>query len=255
MALVEVRRYSDILDKRVGLQLILPEVGQPPYPVLFLLHGLSDDYTGWVRKSRLEHHLRETPLIVVMPDGFRSWYTRHHRGPDYATYLAVETVDYVDRFFATRPDGSHRAIAGLSMGGYGALLALAQHPQRFASCSSHSGALRPWARQPKIWSDVELENVFGPDPEASSHNLFAQDFFQHRWGPHRTALRLDCGVADLPWIGHNRDFHQLLESCGVEHQYLELQGGHDWDYWEARCPELIEFHMAALRNASSLARP
>lgn len=241
MSFLQIRRYSDALEKRVSLQVILPDVGEPPFPVLVLLHGLSDDDTGWVRKSRLEHYLRDLPLIVVMPDGFRGWYTSNHRGPDYGHYIAVETVDYVDRFFATTGQASQRGIGGLSMGGYGAILACLSYPERFASCSSHSGALRPWAREPKIWTDMEIENVFGPEPEGSLHDLRSHD-----WSKLRARLWIDCGLEDAAWLRHNRELADFLVASGQPHVYRELEGGHDWDYWDARCPELLAFHFQEL---------
>ena len=99
MALVQVRRHSEVLKKRLELQVLLPDVGTPPFPTLYLLHGLSDDASGFIRKSRIESYVRELPLIVVMPDGFRGWYTRNEGSFDYARYLTEETVDYVERFF------------------------------------------------------------------------------------------------------------------------------------------------------------
>lgn len=246
MALVEVRRFSQILEKQIGMQVLLPDIGEPPYPTLYLLHGLSDDYTGWVRKSRLEMHLRDwpIPMIVVMPDGFRGWYCNNHRGPNYADYLAQETVGYVDRFFPTEARREKRWIGGLSMGGYGALTLALAHPDLFSQVTSHSGALFPWARDPMIFPEREMTDVFGPDPGRSPYNPLV---LAQRCSRRDFRLSLDCGDEDLPWLPSNRSVMSGLRELGYSLDYQELPGGHDWYYWERRIPEFLEFHSREIR--------
>src|SRR4051812_29910716 len=101
MALCEIRWPSRVLQKKLATYVVVPDpgVGESPYPVYYLLHGLSDDYSAWVRRSRVEWYARELPLIIVMPDGFRGFFTNNHAGPAYATYMAEELVDLVERNF------------------------------------------------------------------------------------------------------------------------------------------------------------
>jgi S-formylglutathione hydrolase FrmB len=220
---------------------ILPDVGTPPYPVFYLLHGLSDDYTNWLRRTRIEWYVRELPLIVVIPDGFRGWYTNNACGVDYSKYIAVETVDYVDTFFPTKKSRDGRAIGGLSMGGYGALRLALGYPDRFISATSHSGALIPWNREPATLDPRESANIFGETPSGSDHDLLTLARRAKDSGavPH---IRMDCGLADTPWIGNNRFIHQELEKLGVANEYAEFAGGHDWDYWDLHVQEAIAFH-------------
>jgi len=228
------------------MYLILPDVGEPPYPVFYLLHGLSDDYSMWLRRTRIEWYVRDLPLIVAMPDGFRSWYTRHDTGVDFANYVARETVDYVDGFFPTRKSRDGRAIGGLSMGGYGALRLALGYADRFISASSHSGALIPWNRTPPILDPRQFANIFGEAPEGSDHDLMTLAKHARSKGqvPH---IRMDCGVSDAPWIGNNRTVHQKLESLDIPHEYSEYEGGHDWDYWDLRIQEALTFHAKHLK--------
>src|SRR5207248_2149298 len=114
MSLCEVRRFSDLLKKHVGMFVILPEVGAPPYPTLYLLHGLSDDYTNWLRRTRIEWYARSLPLMIVMPDGYRGFYTDTQSGVPYARYIAEETVAFVERTFPAKPLREARFIGGLS---------------------------------------------------------------------------------------------------------------------------------------------
>src|SRR5690606_26525573 len=132
---------SKTLGKQVGSFVILPERGKPPFATFYLLHGLSDDYTIWQRRTSIERYVADLPLIVVMPDGFRGFYTKNEVGPDYATYIGQELPDFIERNFPARPARAARCIGGLSMGGYGALRLALGFPDRFASAHSHSGAL------------------------------------------------------------------------------------------------------------------
>ena len=114
---------SDILGKQTTAEVLLPETGKPPYATFYLLHGLSDDSTTWLRRTRLEWYVRDLPLIVVMPSGYRGFYTDNHQGPAYARHIGEELPTFVERTFHAKADRGARAIGGLSMGGYGALMA------------------------------------------------------------------------------------------------------------------------------------
>src|SRR5438045_2340047 len=121
MALCEVHFFSKLLDKQVAANVIVPEIGEPPFATFYLLHGLSDDYMGWLRRSRIESYALAYPMIVVMPDGYRGFYTDNADGPPYGRYIAQDVLGFIDRTFPTKRDRASRAIGGLSMGGYGAL--------------------------------------------------------------------------------------------------------------------------------------
>ena len=141
MPWAQVHWRSEVLAKQTTMQVILPSVGRPPYATLYLLHGLSDDSTTWLRRSRIEAYVRERPLLVVMPDGYRGFYTDNEQGPAYARHFGEEMLDFVERNFPARPARGARAIGGLSMGGYGALRLALGYPEKFCSANSHSGAL------------------------------------------------------------------------------------------------------------------
>src|SRR5579859_5151833 len=121
MSCAEIKYFSDALVKATSATVLLPECRQPgPYPVLYLLHGLSDDNTAWQRKTSIERYVQDLPLIVVMPDGGRSFYTDAVAGMAYETAIVRDLVGFIDRVFQTNPTREARCIAGLSMGGYGA---------------------------------------------------------------------------------------------------------------------------------------
>ena len=242
MALCELRYSSAALQKQTGAYVILPETGKAPYATLYLLHGLSDDYTIWQRRTSIERYVAELPLIVVMPDGGRGFYTDAHEGFAYEKALATELVDRIDRTFPTRREREGRCVAGLSMGGYGALKFALAHPDRFCAASSHSGALAfghgPLSpRDGKPYSP-EFQRILGPDPVGGPSDLFA---LAGKLEPEqRPAVRIDSGVDDQ-LIASNREFDAHLTKIGFAHEYAEFPGAHTWDYWDRHIQDTLAF--------------
>ena len=249
MSLCHVHWFSNVLQKHVGMNVILPDAGKPPFATYYLLHGLTDDYTGWVRRSRIEPYVRDLPLIVVMPDGFRGFYTDNAEGPAYGKYIAEELVDFVERNFPTKHSRTGRCIGGLSMGGYGALRLAFAYPHRYASANSHSGALlygnRNQVRDPSPLSAPEQRQIFGTEPEGSAHDLLALAARAKELGT-MPRLMLDCGTQDH-LIGDSRAIHEGLQRLGIPHEYAEHPGANDWDYWDLHVREAIAFHTKTLR--------
>jgi len=139
--------FSKVLGKQVSTYVVLPDEGPGPFPVLYLLHGLSDDHTIWLRRSRIEWYVRNLPLIVVMPDGYRGFYTNNDAGPAYATYMAEELPEKIETWFPASRVREGRCISGLSMGGYGAFRLALGYPDKYVSATSHSGALTIGSRR------------------------------------------------------------------------------------------------------------
>ena len=250
MAICEVHWQSEVLKLKLAMSVILPEVASPPFHTFYLLHGLSDDHTTWVRRTRIEWYVKDLPLIVVMPDGFRGWYTDNDAGPAYGMYIGQEVVAFVERNFPARSAREARHIGGLSMGGYGALRAALRYPDVFESANSHSGALihgstdwtLPEDREERRAYPQEMRHVFGSRPEGSSHDLLALGRSAQVAGL-VPRLLLDCGTEDF-LLEANRHFHRELTHLGVPHQYHEYPGGHEWDYWDLHVQEAIRFHLA-----------
>ena len=112
-------------------------------PVLYLLHGLSDDETIWMRRTSIERYAAQYGLAVVMPNGARSYYADMLRGGKYWTYLSEELPKVMQSFFRISDRREDTFAAGLSMGGYGAMKLALHCPERFAAAASLSGALSP----------------------------------------------------------------------------------------------------------------
>ncbi|HEY4301310.1 MAG TPA: alpha/beta hydrolase-fold protein [Candidatus Didemnitutus sp.] len=253
MPWTEVHWRSEVMLKQTTMQVLLPRVGRPPFPVFYLLHGLSDDSTVWLRHTRLEWYLRDWPMTVVLPDGYRGFYTDNREGPAFARHLGVELVDFVDRNFRTRAERAGRAIGGLSMGGYGALRVGLGWPDRFCSINSHSGALgranadfseeavkagRHPDKPPEFIA--ELRRVFGERPLGTAHDILELAVAAKK-SRRLPKLLIDCGRKDY-LRADSREFHRELTRARIPHRYCEFAGAHDWDYWDAHIGEAIAFH-------------
>jgi diacylglycerol O-acyltransferase / trehalose O-mycolyltransferase len=216
------------------------------YPVLYLLHGADSDETSWTRFGAAEATTAGAPLIVVMPDGGRQgWYTNWYRGsrpvrPLWETYHVGELVPWVDAHFRTVASRRGRAIAGLSMGGYGALTYAARHPDVYAAAASFSGAL-----------EIGSEAALGPRAEnaarwrahlpiALASRLRPLALVELRTGDGRAGpldrpgTARDCGACDLERFLHpeNVRMHERLARLGIRHVWDDYgPGTHDWPYW------------------------
>jgi putative tributyrin esterase len=210
--------------------------------VLYLLHGLYGDYLNWDTHTNLERYAQKYEFIVVMPDAGDSWYTNSATDPKdkFEDYVAKDLVAEIDGKFRTLRSRHARAIAGLSMGGYGALKIALRYRDDFAFAGSLSGALnaprdlgdkRPEFRE-------QLLKVFGPQGSTvrADNNLFS--LLQSVPPNGLPYFYLTCGSAD-DFLAVNRDFAAQLSSRGAVYEYHETFGAHAWDYWDRSLPDLL----------------
>ncbi|GIW89043.1 MAG: tributyrin esterase [Isosphaeraceae bacterium] len=242
MALGTIQYYSRALRKASAFQVMFPDDPEirRPWSTLYVLHGLSDDHTIWGRRTSLERYVEGLPLVVVMPDGGRGWYTNARIGSAYEDDLIHDLVPLIDRTFPVRAERSGRAIGGLSMGGFGAIKNALKHSDLFCSAHSHSGALGV-CRDPESAERLgpEFTRIFGEAPADGPEDPFALVMqMDHGRIPR---LRLDCGREDF-LLEQNRAFHAHLDSLHIAHEYEEYDGGHDWAYWDLHVWEAIAFH-------------
>jgi putative tributyrin esterase len=209
------------------------------YPVLYLLHGWSGDYNSWMKQTALMQYAAEYQMIVITPEGGNGWYTDSATvaSNQYQTYVVNELLADVDRRFRTIADRRGRSIAGMSMGGYGALKFGFKHPERFSLVASMGGALDATART----DDASIMQAFGGLDNAvrKTNDLarLARDFPEDR----RSLLPyfyMDCGTDD-PWLASNRDFSAVLLERKIVHEYRQLPGNHVWTYWDRQLREVM----------------
>ncbi len=244
MALLHCNFYSQVLRVAASMDVILPEracLAGARVPVLYLLHGLSDDHTIWQRRTSIERYAEARQIAVVMPAVGRSFYTDMAAGPAYWTYVSEEIPALASALFPLSDQRRDCCVAGLSMGGYGALKLGLRCPGRFAAAASLSGAVDVvrLARLATGPDAAEYGRRFGP-PEAlagSANDLFHLAAESARLAE-RPALYLCCGRDDALYED-NRRFCDHLRGLGLEFVWEEGPGGHDWGYWDQQIQRVL----------------
>jgi S-formylglutathione hydrolase FrmB len=251
MAFARINYFSRSLQKASSVSVVFPDDPEIPRPwsAFYLLHGLSDDDTIWMRRTSIDRYVEGLPLVVVMPDGGRGWYTNAKVGYAHEDDLIKDVVGLVDRTFPVKAERAGRAIGGLSMGGYGAVKLGLKHHEMFASVNSHSGAIaivhEDRSKNERTRGlNPELERIFGESPKGGPEDPFALvEKLDHGRVP---ALRIDCGTDDF-LIEHNRSFHKHLEGMHIDHEYEEFPGSHTWSYWDEHVQQALAFHVKNLQ--------
>ncbi len=202
------------------------------FPVLYLLHGGYGDYTDWGRLTSVERYAQEHKLAVVMPSASNSFYQNMRYGSNYLDYLLDEVPRFVNKMFPVSQKREHTYVAGLSMGGYGAVKLALERPEKFAAAISLSGALDVEAltaavRGGGLKAPFDLENII---------NLENADLFQlakKRMGEGKALPRIfvSCGTEDFVYP-INQSALKKFQEAGVPVTYEEHPGIHDWDYWD-----------------------
>ena len=249
MAFFDCHFFSETLALSVSAHVLIPQTPgkkRTLHPTLFLLHGLSDDHTIWMRRTSIERYAAERNLAVVMPAAGRSFYQDMAGGARYWTFLSEELPAMMRSFFPLSEKRADNFAAGLSMGGYGALRLALSHPEKFAAGASFSGALdyvrrlRDSGKAGSRISKAEWDSIAGRSADAAGtasdlHHLAKRA--ASRRGP-KPAIWLSCGTED-DIIGDSRAFHRHLDSLGWRHRYEESEGAHDWAYWDAQIRRAI----------------
>ena len=237
--------HSSALDREMKYRVLLPclyQTGGGRFPVLYLLHGLYGDYLNWTTRTNLERYAQKYELIVVMPDAGDSWYTNSATKPKdkFEDYIAKDLVAEIDGKFRTLRDRHSRAIAGLSMGGYGALKIALRHRGDYAFAGSLSGGLdapQDLGDRRQEFRD-QLLKVFGPPGSRvrADNNVFS--LLRSAGAKDLPYFYLACGSGD-DFLPVNRDFAAHLASQGVPYEFHETAGGHAWDYWDRALQDLL----------------
>jgi putative tributyrin esterase len=238
---------SEALGRPMKYRVLLPggyAQTQRRYPTLYLLHGLTGSAIDWESRTRLFDHLQGLGLIVIMPDGQNAWYTNSAGEPKdrFEDYIARDLVREVDARFRTIATRHMRALAGLSMGGYGAMKFALKYPRTFQFVGSFSGALKA-AMDPEFGKTMgqlheSIQRIFGP---VGSKTRMENDIYAlvKKADPGRMPfLYLDCGTKDR-LIESNREFVALLSAQKIAYEYRERPGAHTWAFWDHQLPEML----------------
>jgi putative tributyrin esterase len=251
MALVRCDFFSDVLELSTSMTVILPQqtsaqIGMPGSarsddpPVLYLLHGFSDDDTIWLRRTSIERYVAPLGLAVVMPQAGHSFYADEAHGNRYWTFLSEELPSLVRRFFRVADRRADTFVAGLSMGGYGALKWALRRPERFAAAASLSGVLDVGRRSPQDDADERgtMRRVFGGRAVEGTPDDVLWLLDQADLGSHLPDLYLCCGTEDALYADSVR-FRDAARARGVPLTSDFGPGEHDWAYWDTKIQDVL----------------
>ena len=253
---------SKTLGKPVRYTIYLPpdyESSQRYYPVVYLLHGYTDNDTGWLQFGEANQIADEgianrtlPPMILVMPDGGVSFYINNYDNTvRYDDFFTKEFIPFIESNYRIRAEKQYRGIAGLSMGGYGTLVNMLRHPDMFAAGAAFSSAVMTddevIAQPDGEWSHV-FGPVFGPtlkgkDRLTDHFKSYSPLYIVREAGPDKfkdLRLYVDCGDDDFLSKG-NCTLHIVLRDLKIPHEYRVRDGGHTWSYWRSGLPEGLKF--------------
>jgi enterochelin esterase-like enzyme len=253
---------STLLKKEKKFALYLPpgyQSSQRHYPVVYLLHGGSDDHTGWIQFGEMQRIVDKgisegtlAPMIVVMPDAEMTYYLNNREGKyPFEDFFMKELIPHIEQQYRAIPKKEFRAVAGLSMGGFGALLYALHHPGQFAACAAMSAAVR---------TDGEINALTHPEflrryRTALGEVKEGENRITDYWNKNSVLYLmaqlpddrkndvkyfLDCGDDDFLYKG-NSTLHILMRERNVPHEYRVRNGGHTWEYWRTGLPDALAF--------------
>ncbi|MCM3128257.1 alpha/beta hydrolase [Paenibacillus provencensis] len=256
MAFMQCHFYSEVLGLNTTMHVILPQQtfsqigvdtkqGHGPYPTLYLLHGLSDDDSIWLRRTSIERYASAMGIAVVMPNGYRSFYTDMAEGSKYYTYITEEVPKLARSFFPLSSAREDNFVAGLSMGGYGAMKIALSRPEEYAAAASLSGAVDMAAHYDKLKvheeaRSVEFKRIFGDKIEGTENDLLhLLKECDQQPGP-KPKLFQCCGTEDFLYED-NLSFRSAAEQTRLDFTYTEGPGEHEWGYWDARIQDVLNW--------------
>ena len=248
MALVSLHYRSDQLKKTVEIMLAIPDCSaefQKPlseYPVVYLLHGLSEDASSWIRKSNAERYALERGLVLVMPSVDRSMYCDGVLGQNYFTYLTRELPGYLEKVFGLSRKREQNFIMGFSMGGFGAARAALTYPEQYAAWGSLSGLVDLMPMLFRLDDSVREEFPFLA-AEAGRIDTTPLNPVNLIDGEKQKQLRgyLSCGLKDDLLICTRR-FQEASQRAGLPNRFVYVPNrGHNWTFWEEQIPLFFDF--------------
>jgi len=253
---------STILNKDVHYSIFLPSdyyTSERAYPVTYLLHGYGDADDGWIQFGEVNRLADDAikagkipPMIIVTPDGFTSFYINTADGKlNYEDFFIKELIPHIEKTYKVKAERKYRGIAGLSMGGYGALMYALKYPNLFVASAPLSAA---------VWTDNDIINL----DEGMFNGLFGNSMGKNLKGKERltpawlsnsplaiiekktkeelaaVSYWIDCGDDDFLTIG-NAQLHIALTNKKVPHEFRMRDGAHNWTYWRTGIIDALSF--------------
>lgn len=253
---------SRILKRNVKYTIYLPadyETANRSYPVVYLLHGYTDDNTGWLQFGEINRYADKAiadgtipPMVIVMPNADSSWYINSYDGKEkYEDFFIKEFMPDIEKAYRIKTEKKYRGVAGLSMGGYGTLIYTLKYPQLFAAGAALSAAVLPDDQMTDM-PDSNWDKIFG---QLYGRGLKGKDRLNKAWQDNsvlnlvqnKTAEQLssvrywiDCGDDDFLVKGNSLLHIELMEKK-VPHEFRVRDGAHNWTYWRTGITNALQF--------------
>lgn len=245
MARFETKFISKTLLRSVELTVIIPSPSIPealgvaerpasyevrdPYPVLYLLHGLGNDHSDWTSYTNVELFAEEQSMAVVMMSAENKFYRKNGAGDDFFTFLSEELPAFIRNMFPVSDKPEDTYIAGLSMGGYGAMIHGLNHPERFAAIGAFSAA---------IGTENENEAQLLKDGPYDPYGLVRKNIEEENKVP---PIYFACGMQDMLWENVNC-YKDFMEKNGLNITWVPVDGyGHEWRFWNIQIEKFLEW--------------
>ncbi|MEO6134388.1 MAG: alpha/beta hydrolase-fold protein [Ginsengibacter sp.] len=260
---------STVLNKSVKYSIYLPpdySTSSRKYPVVYLLHGYSDDQTAWSQFGEIKYYADKAiesglipSMIIVMPDAGYSWYCNSYDGKEnYEDFFIKEFIPFVDTTYHTKKQKIYRAVSGLSMGGFGSMFYAIKYPQFFGVAAPLSAGVltddEVVSMNDKLW-ETYFSRVIGPglkgkdrlDKYREKISILEMVSQKSKEELSRVRFWIDCGDDD-DFIKGNCFLHLALTEKGVPHEFRVRDGFHTWSYWRSGITNALEFIGKRFRN-------
>lgn len=251
MALFTINYYSTTLGHDTDVCVIIPDeknikdftLRKPVYDVIYLLHGMGDDSSGWVRYSNVERYANEFNYIIVMPNGEHSFYTNAINEKKWGDYFLNELPYHIKKWF---PISDNQYIAGLSMGGYGAFKLGFENLSQFKGISGLSSILSLMEFRRKAPKEVQpaidqvyrtIYNTETPTEDIQEMTGSLEEYYENHKYP--IILQFD-GTEDFLYED-NQSLRKILSPKKIPYRYEEWAGGHDWDFWDKAIYKTLQY--------------
>ncbi|SEM86854.1 alpha/beta hydrolase family protein [Paenibacillus sp. OV219] len=253
MALIQCDFFSETLGLSTSMNVILPQsapsqigmdskaAAQTKHRTLYLLHGMSDDHSIWLRRTSIERYVASLGIAVVMPAVHRSFYANMAAGGKYWTFISEELPAIARSFFPLSDRREDNFVAGLSMGGYGAFKLALNKPEQYAAAASLSGGFDVASFTHRMPEEARL--VFGTDNYVNElpNNLYlAADTLAAQADIPIPLLYQCCGTEDFLYEDNIR-FRDHVKQLNLPLTYEEGPGEHEWGYWDKQIQRVLEW--------------
>lgn len=255
VSVVEDSLFSQSINSVTKYLVILPDgysKGQDRYPVLYLLHGLRGDYTNWVKLTNLVRYARDYRIIIVTPDGKNGWYTNspYVNNSNYEDQIVNDVIPAVEKKYRIIQTKFNRAIAGLSMGGYGAVKFGLKYPAKFFFV----GGISPSIQFPQGLEDSSISARWSKENKMNLKELYGQTRTEH-WNENDVFVLADksngkalpyfylsIGSQDalIELVGLTHDLASVLRKKNIDFEMHEMPGGHDWKFWDKEINNVLQ---------------